>query len=50
MTNEETLNNLLVDDLTMKLGKHLCNQTIDILKIVAILMGINRDDVNAKSK
>ena len=50
MTNEETLNNLLVDDLTMKLGEHLCNQTIDILKIVAILMGINRDDVNAKSK
>ena len=44
------MNNLSVDDLKMKLGEDLCDQTIDILKIVAILMGINRDDVNAKSK
>ena len=34
----------------MTLDEHLCNQTVDNLKTVAILMGINRDAVNAKSK
>ena len=34
----------------MTLDEHLCNQTLDISKTVAILMGINRDAVNAKSK
>ena len=44
------MNNLSVDDLPMTLDEHLCNQTVDNLKTVAILMGINRDAVNAKSK
>ena len=34
----------------MKLDEHLCNQTVDILKIVVILMEINRDALDAKSK
>lgn len=34
----------------MTLDEQLCNQTVDILKIVAILMGINSDAVNTKSK
>ena len=34
----------------MTLDEHLCNQTVDNLKTVAIRMGINRDAVNAKSK
>ena len=34
----------------MTLDEHLCNQRLDILKLVAILMGINRDAVNGKSK
>ena len=33
----------------MTLDEQLCNQTVDILKIVAILMGINSDAVNTKS-
>ena len=44
------MNSLSVDDLPMTLDEHLCNQTVDNLKTVAILMGINRDAVNAKSK
>ena len=44
------MNNLSVDDLPMTLDEHLCNQTVHNLKTVAILMGINRDAVNAKSK
>ena len=44
-----SLNNLSVADLAMKLDKHLCNQTLDILKIVAILKEINRVAQNAKS-
>ena len=50
MTSKESLNNLSVEDLAMTLYKHLLNQRVDILRIVAILMGINRDAVNAKSK
>ena len=50
MANKESLNNLSVDDLAMKLDEHLCNQTVYILKILAILMEINRVTVNAKSK
>ena len=50
MANKESLNNLSVDDLAMKLDEHLCNQTVCILKILAILMEINRVTVNAKSK
>ena len=50
MASKESLNNLLVDDLAMTLDEHLFNQRVDILKIVAILMGINRDVVNGKSK
>ena len=50
MSNKKSLNNLSVDDLTMTLDEHLCNQTVDILKIVVILMGINLDAVNGKSK
>ena len=34
----------------MTLDEHLCNQTLDISKTVAILMASNRDAVNAKSK
>ena len=33
----------------MKLKEHLHNQTVDILEIVAILIGITRDTVNVKS-
>ena len=50
ITSKESLNNLSVEDLAMTLYKHLRNQTVDILKIVAILMEINRDAVNTKSK
>ena len=48
MESKESLNNLSVDDLAMTLDEHLCNPRVDILKIVAILMGINRDAVNGK--
>ena len=41
MANTESLNNLSVDDLAMKLDEHLCNRTVHILNIVAILMEIN---------
>ena len=34
----------------LTLDEHLCNQRVDILKIVTIFMGINRDVVNGKSK
>ena len=44
------MNKLSVDDLAMILDEHLSNQRRDILKIVAILMGINRDALNGKSK
>ena len=37
-----------VDDLAMTLDEHLSNQTLDILKIVAILKVINREAVNGK--
>ena len=50
MAGKESLNNLSVDDVAMTLYEHLCNQRVDILKIVAILMGINRDAVTGKSK
>ena len=50
MASKESLNNLSVEDLNITLYKHLRNQRVDILRIVAILMGINRDAVNAKSK
>ena len=50
MTSKESFNYLSVDDLAMTLDEHLCNQRVDILKIIAILMGINRDAVNGKSK
>ena len=50
MASKESLNNLSVDDLAMTLDEYLCNQRVDILKIVPILMGINRDIVNGKSK
>ena len=50
MTGKESFNNLSVDDLAMTLDEHLCNQRVDMLKIVVILMGINRDAVNGKSK
>ena len=50
MTSKGSLNNLSVDDLAMTLDEHLCNQRVDILEIVAILMGFNRDAVNGKSK
>ena len=50
MANKESLNYLSADDQEMKLDKHLCTQTVDILKIVAMLMGINLNAVNAKSK
>ena len=50
MANKKTLNQLSVDDLAMTLDEHLCNQTEDILKIAAILMGINRETVNGISK
>ena len=50
MASKESLNNLSSDDLAMTLDEHLCNQRVDILKIVAILMGINRDAVNGKLK
>ena len=38
MASKESLKNLSVDDLAMTLDAHLCNQRVDILKIVAILM------------
>ena len=44
------MNYLSADDQKVKLDKHLRNQTVDILKIVAMLMGINLNAVNAKSK
>ena len=50
MAGKESLNNLSVDDVAMTLYEHLCNQRVHILKIVAILMGINRDAVTGKSK
>ena len=50
MANKESLNDLSVDDLAMTLDENLCNQTVDVLKIVAIFMKINRDAVNRKSK
>ena len=50
MASKESFNYLSVDDLAMTLDEHLCNQRVDILKIIAILMGINRDAVNGKSK
>ena len=34
----------------MTLNEHLWNQGVDTLKIVPILMDINRDAVNGKSK
>ena len=49
MASKESLKNLSVDDLAMILDEDLCNQRVDILKIVAILMGINRDALNDKS-
>ena len=48
MANKESLNELSVDDLAV--DEQLRNQTEDILKIVAIFMGINRNAVNGKSK
>ena len=48
MANIESLNYSSVDDLAMTLDEHLCNQALDILKIVAILKLINRDAVNGK--
>ena len=50
LIKKESLNNLSVDHLAMTLYEHLCNQAVDILKIFAILKGINRDAVNGKSK
>ena len=50
MANKESLNNLSVDNWAMTLDKHLCNQPADILKVVGVFMGINRDDVNGESK
>ena len=50
MASKESLNNLSVNDLAMTLDEYLCNQRVDILKIAAILTGINRDIVNGKSK
>ena len=50
MENKESLNDLSVDDLAMTLNEHLCNQTVDILRIFAILMGINRVAVDVKLK
>ena len=50
MASKESLKNLSVDDLAMILDEDLCNQRVDVLKIVAILMGINRDALNGKSK
>ena len=45
------MNNLLNEhDLDMTLDQHLSNQKVDILKIVAIVMRINLDAVNVKSK
>ena len=48
IANKESLNDLSVQDLAMTLDEHLCNQTVAILKIIAVLMGINRYTVNAK--
>ena len=50
MASKESLNNLSGDDLAVTLDEHLCNQRVDTSKIVAILMEINRDAVNGKSK
>ena len=50
MENKESLNDLSVDDLAMTLNEHFCNQTVDILRIFAILMGINRVAVDVKLK
>ena len=50
MESKESWNNLSVDDLAMALDEHLCNQKVDILKIVAILMGINRDAVKGNQR
>ena len=50
MTNKKSLNDLSVDDLAMTLHEYLCNQTVDISRIFAILMGIHRVAVNVKSK
>ena len=50
MASKESLNNLSGDDLAVTLDEHLCNQRVDISKIVAILMEMNRDAVNGKSK
>ena len=50
MASKENLNKLSVDDLAMILDEYLSNQRVDILKIVAILMGINHDALNGKSK
>ena len=48
--NKEILSNLLNErDLDMT-DQHLSNQKVDILKIVAIVMRINLDAVNVKSK
>ena len=44
------MNNLSVDNLAIKLDEHLINQAVNILKIVAVLMGIIHDVVNVKSK
>ena len=50
IANKEILNNLSVDNLAIKLDEHLINQAVNILKIVAVLMGIIHDVVNVKSK
>lgn len=50
MASKESLNNLSADDLAMTLNERLCNQRVAIFKIAAILMWINGDAVNGKSK
>ena len=44
------MNDSSVDDLAITLDEHLCNQTVDILKIVVVRVGTNRDMVNGKLK
>ena len=39
-----------MDDLAMTLHEHPRNSKVDILRIVAILLTINRDAVSGKSK
>ena len=48
MAIKETLNSLSVDDRAMTLDDTYIIR-VDILKIVAILLGITRDTVNGKS-